>query len=77
MAFKYVHVFGEGRLPGFQRLYALGHVPLDNIMLDQLQRRGYDPPLLSRPWSRLELTESTWSSKTGSGIDSRTPFLLR
>ena len=51
MAFKYVHVFGEGQLPGFKRLYAYGHVPLDNIMIIQL--RNYEAPVLSKPWSRL------------------------
>ncbi len=51
MAFKYVHVFGEKHVPGFARLYAFGHVPLDNIMLDRL--RQYGAPRLSGPWSRL------------------------
>ena len=51
MAFKYVYVFGEARIPGFAGLYRLGHVPLDNIMLDRLAR--FDAPPLSCSWSRL------------------------
>ncbi len=52
MVFKYVHVFGEQRLPGFERLYGFGHVPLDRIMLTQL--RSYGAPRLSGPWSRIQ-----------------------
>lgn len=51
MAFKYVYVFGEARIPGFAGLYRLGHVPLDNIMLDRLGQFGAPP--LPRPWSQL------------------------
>ena len=51
MAFKYVYVFGEARIPGFTGLYRLGHVPLDNIMLDRLAPFGAPP--LSCSWSRL------------------------
>ena len=51
MAFKYVYVFGEARIPGFARLYRLGHLPIDNIMLDRLVR--FRAPPLSRSWSRL------------------------
>ena len=51
MVFKYVHVFGEDRLPGYERLYGFGHVPLDNIMLSQLRR--YGAPQLSGAWSRI------------------------
>jgi hypothetical protein len=52
MVFKYVHVFGEDRLPGFVDLYHFGHVPLDRIMLAQL--RPYGPPRLSGAWSRIQ-----------------------
>lgn len=51
MAFKYVYVFGEARIPGFAGLYRLGHVPLDKIMLDRLAQFGAPP--LPYPWSRL------------------------
>jgi hypothetical protein len=51
MAFKYAHVFGEECLPGFERLYGLGHVPLDRIMLEKLG--AYGAPRLSKPWSRI------------------------
>ncbi|MFI5398795.1 MAG: hypothetical protein ACHQ9S_24975 [Candidatus Binatia bacterium] len=52
MALKYVYVFGEERLPGFFYLYRLGHVPLDNIILDRLASLG-SPRLSSGAWSRL------------------------
>jgi hypothetical protein len=52
MAFKYVHVFGEERLPGFERLYRFGHVPMDRIMLARL--RPYGAPRLSAAWSRIQ-----------------------
>jgi hypothetical protein len=51
MAFKYVFVYGEERLPGYVDLYGLGHVPLDNIMLKQLKR--FQAPEISSAWSRL------------------------
>lgn len=51
MAFKYAHVFGEERLPGFARHYRFGHVPLDNIILDRIRALG--APQLSAAWSRL------------------------
>jgi hypothetical protein len=51
MAFKYVYVFGEARIPGFAGLYRLGHVPLDNIILGGLARLRAPP--LSCSWSRL------------------------
>lgn len=50
MAFKYVYTFGEGRLPGFARLYPYCHVPLDNVVLDRLKE--LDAPVPDRPWSR-------------------------
>lgn len=52
MGLKYVYVFGEERLPGFVGLYHLGHVPLDNIILDRLAPFGC-PRLSSGTWSRL------------------------
>ena len=51
MAFKYVYVFGEARIPGFAGLYRLGHVPLDNIILDRLAE--FEAPALACSWSRL------------------------
>ena len=51
MAFKYVHVFGDEYLPGFAHLYALGHVPLDNIMLGQFD-----------PGAACAIKTNTWHS---------------
>ena len=51
MALKYVFTFGEDRLPGYAGLFGLAHIPLDNIILDQLRRFGV--PRLTTRWSRL------------------------
>jgi hypothetical protein len=51
MALKYVFAFGEDRLPGYAGVFGLAHIPLDNIILDQL--RGYGAPRLTTRWSRL------------------------
>jgi hypothetical protein len=52
MTMKYVFVLGEERLAGFEPVYAHCHVPLDNILLRQLERYGF--PGLSCAWSRLD-----------------------
>jgi hypothetical protein len=49
MALKYVFVFGEGRLPGFSRIFGLAHIPLDNVILKRLCLLG--APRLSTCWS--------------------------
>lgn len=55
MTLKYVFVFGEDRLPGYQQLYGYCHVPIDNIIIDRLKAKCSDvPPLEGAPWSRLE-----------------------
>jgi hypothetical protein len=51
MTFKYIYVMGKQRISGFDRLYDLCHVPLDNILIDALQEKGFEP--LPCPWSRL------------------------
>jgi hypothetical protein len=51
MALKYVFAFVEDRLAGFAGVFGMAHIPLDNIILDQL--RGYGVPRLSTRWSRL------------------------
>jgi len=51
MTFKYIYVMGEKRLTGFQHLYGLCHVPLDNILMDALKEYGFEP--LPCAWSRL------------------------
>lgn len=55
MAFKYIYVFGEEQIPGFEGLYRLAHVPLDNVMLSKLEERR--APSRSVPWSRFEYDE--------------------
>ena len=51
MATKYVFTFGENRLPGYAGVFALAHIPLDNIILRQLRRYGV--PRLTTAWSRV------------------------
>jgi hypothetical protein len=51
MTFKYIYVMGEQRLPGFSHLYDLCHVPLDNILMNELRSRGFPP--LPCAWSKL------------------------
>jgi len=51
MAVKYVFVFGEARLPGYERFFRLAHVPIDNIIL---QSRAFDGLRTFRErWSRI------------------------
>jgi hypothetical protein len=45
---------GERRLNGFAGLYSLGHVPIDEIMLRELVRRGAEALSCRRVWSRLD-----------------------
>jgi hypothetical protein len=70
MALKYVFAFGEDRLPGYAGVFGLAHIPLDNIILDQL--RGYGMPRLPTRWSRLAEYEQymviqRWVRSTFSG----------
>ncbi|HNQ64876.1 MAG TPA: hypothetical protein PK842_03925 [Smithella sp.] len=51
MTFKYIFCVGEKRLPGYSGLYEFCHVPIDNIILDKIKKRG--APVPSKPWSRL------------------------
>ncbi len=51
MALKYVFVFGEDRLPGYAKVFEFAHIPLDNIIFNQL--RPYKVPRLTTRWSRL------------------------
>lgn len=55
MAFKYVYVFGEEKLPGFSSFYDLCHMPIDNIMIKNLAFKH--PPPFTHPWSRIESYE--------------------
>ena len=51
MTLKYIFVMGDARVPGFQHLYNLCHVPLDNILMKALWEYGFEP--LSCTWSGL------------------------
>jgi hypothetical protein len=51
MALKYVFVFAEDRLPGYEGVFELAHIPLDNIILDRLRPHGV--PQLTTSWSRV------------------------
>lgn len=50
MTLKYIFTIGEQRIEGFSFAYPFCHVPLDNILLEQLKR--YDFPALKCAWSR-------------------------
>ena len=52
MTFKYIFTAGEERIEGFSFSYPFCHVPIDNILLAQLEK--HDFPALSCAWSRLD-----------------------
>ncbi|MHB0988051.1 MAG: hypothetical protein ACYC3P_05205 [Bellilinea sp.] len=52
MTLKYIFTIGEQRIEGFNFSYPFCHVPLDNVLLEQLER--YDFPALNCAWSRLD-----------------------
>ncbi len=52
MTLKYIFVMGHDRLPDYEGLYELGHVPLDNIIIEGFKK--HNPPPLSGSWSRLD-----------------------
>jgi len=51
MTFKYIFTMGEQRLQGFGDVYQFCHVPLDNVLIEQLTKYGF--PKLPCAWSRL------------------------
>ncbi len=51
MSLKYVVVFGDDRIRGGVRVFPWLHVPIDNIVLEQLHERG--APSLKERWSRI------------------------
>lgn len=53
MTLKYVFVYGEAHLPGYNSLYAFCHVPIDTIIVKQLKRYGSDFPELTTAWSQI------------------------
>ena len=52
MTIKYIYTFGDERIRGFDPIYPLCHVPLDNQIINNLQ--CYEPPELSLPWSGID-----------------------
>ncbi len=51
MTLKYIFTLGAERIAGFDDCYAFCHVPIDNILVQRLDRYGF-PPLTTR-WSRI------------------------
>jgi hypothetical protein len=79
MTFKYIFIFGDGRLPGYQSVYAFCHVPLDNILLDQMQNYGFDD--WQHRWSRIPtydayMSYQTWFRSRFEGIPLDVEFKL-
>jgi hypothetical protein len=52
MVFKYIFTVGDNRLPGFSKFYQFCHIPIDNIILNQLKEKYFFSGL-SCAWSRL------------------------
>ncbi len=52
MALKYIHVFGESRIPGYQKFYPYCHVPIDSIILAQDEFKNLRS--FSCAWSRID-----------------------
>jgi len=55
MTLKYIFTVGEEHIPGFSPVYTLCHAPIDNIVLDELTRYGFDSP--SKAWSQFDYEE--------------------
>ncbi|HXC42634.1 MAG TPA: hypothetical protein VNY51_03815 [Candidatus Dormibacteraeota bacterium] len=55
MTLKYIFTVGEEHIPGFSPGYALCHAPIDNIVLGELTRYGFDWP--SKAWSQFDYDE--------------------
>lgn len=79
MTFKYIFVVGERRIPGFDQLYDLCHVPLDNILIGALCPHGFQT--LPCAWSQLNdyetyLDRQTWIRSRFSPAPLDVEFLL-
>jgi hypothetical protein len=55
MSIKYAFTLGESYIPGFQPLYGYCHVPIDNIIIQALQRYGFQG--FRDSWSRVDSYE--------------------
>ncbi len=57
MSLKYVFTLGEDRLPGFARLYPFAHIPIDSIVMRQVQKIAEQKMVsvvrLPTKWSQL------------------------
>lgn len=56
MTFKYIFSYGNKYLDGYDNIYQFCHVPLDNILIDELKM--YNPPKLQTSWSRINNYET-------------------
>ncbi len=52
MTLKYIFTFGETRIPGFEKTIPFCHAPIDNILLKNLQKKGF--PSLEQAWSKFD-----------------------
>lgn len=62
MSLKYAFALGESRVPGYIVFYPYAHVPIDNIVLENLASQN--GPGLSVPWSRLDNYDEYWNVQT-------------
>ncbi len=56
MTFKYIYSYGDKYLNGYDELYQFCHVPLDNILIEEL--KFFNPPKLKTSWSRINNYET-------------------
>ena len=56
MIFKYIFSYGQKYLPEYENIYQFCHVPLDNILINEL--KSYNPPKLQTSWSRINNYET-------------------
>lgn len=52
MTFKYIFSYGNKYLNGYDEIYQFCHVPLDNILINEL--KNFKPPTLKTTWSRID-----------------------
>lgn len=55
MSLKYIYIYGEERIPGYQKLYSYCHVPIDNIVMRSPTFRQHIS--FQGTWSRLDSYE--------------------
>ena len=52
MTFKYIFAYGNKYINGYDFLYQYCHVPIDNILIEEL--KPHNPPKLLTAWSRID-----------------------